>query len=408
MIAPFGLRTKGTVGARVLPLAQAMAALGHRVRVVVPPWDDPATSSDLALKRPRTEWREGVELVFVPVRPGPQPVTIPARLVSETLDFRPAVIHVFKPKAFSGLAALLLAGRKKPFLLDTDDWEGTGGYNELSSYSFLQKRLFNWQERDLARRARAVTVASRTLQTQTWSFGVPPDRVLYLPNGISAHKYAGWQDPSLQEQTRKWRQRLGLVPQDLVLLAYTRFAEFKAERLLYITQSIIKRLPQEQAQRVKLLVVGAGFFGEERQFQEAAAQIGLAEHLVMTGTLKLSELPAVLRCGDIALYPFDDNLINRARSSAKFLDLLMAERPVVTEAVGELSQYLQDGQGGFLVPPGDLNAFVEAVEKLVEMTAEERTAFGRRGPARLEARFRWETLVEPLEELYFKATIQQQ
>ena len=40
-VAPFGLRRKGTTRARVIPLAAALAARGHRVRVVVPAWDSP-------------------------------------------------------------------------------------------------------------------------------------------------------------------------------------------------------------------------------------------------------------------------------------------------------------------------------------------------------------------------------
>src|SRR5690349_9211898 len=42
LIAPFGLQPKGTVSARMLPLAQALAGRGHMVRVVIPPWDDPS------------------------------------------------------------------------------------------------------------------------------------------------------------------------------------------------------------------------------------------------------------------------------------------------------------------------------------------------------------------------------
>src|SRR5207244_11260871 len=41
-LAPFGLQPKGTVSARMLPLAHALAGRGHMVRVVIPPWDDPS------------------------------------------------------------------------------------------------------------------------------------------------------------------------------------------------------------------------------------------------------------------------------------------------------------------------------------------------------------------------------
>lgn len=403
-IAPFGLKTKGTVGARMLPIAEVLAARGHSVRVIIPPWDDPVTSADLTLRKPRREVQNGVEVVLVPVRPGPQPLLIPARLVQEALPFQPDVIHVFKPKAFSGLAALLLSVGKKPFMLDTDDWEGPGGYNEVNPYSPLQKRLFSWQERDLPRRATAMTVASRTLQTQAWGFSLAPTRVLYLPNGISAYKYAGWNGLAVEQAAKEWRHKLGLTAK-LVLLAYTRFVEFKPERLLQIVQLVLAKLPPEVAERTRLLVVGGGFFGEHEELPTLAASYGLAHKLVITGSVALSDLPAILRCGDIALYPFDDNLINRARSSAKFLDLLMAERPIVTEAVGELREYLRDGHGGYSVHPGDTATFVERLVQLALLDSQSRAEFGQLGAEHLKEHYTWEKLVEPLESLYLQSKL---
>ena len=84
------------------------------------------------------------------------------------------------------VAALLARALRPrlPLVVDSDDWEGWGGWNDLLPYPASAKRLFAWQERDLPRRADAVTVASRTLQTQVWGSGVPPEEVFYLPNGI--------------------------------------------------------------------------------------------------------------------------------------------------------------------------------------------------------------------------------
>ncbi|HEX2916431.1 MAG TPA: glycosyltransferase family 4 protein [Chloroflexia bacterium] len=402
MVAPFGLKTKGTVSARVLPIAEALAARGHKVRIIIPPWDDPAGSADLALKKPRLESHNGVELLYVPVKTKPQALTIPVRMVWEVLKYRPEIVHVFKPKAYSGLAALLLSLLRRPFVLDTDDWEGSGGYNDVSPYSRPQKWLFAWQERDLPRRAAGESVASRTLQTQAWGFGVAPERVLYLPNGIAPARYASWYRPEVAYAARLKRQELGVPEDGLVLLAYTRFVEFKPERLLELAEDSLAKMSPELAAKTRLLVVGGGFYGEEKGFRELAAQYSLDDRLILTGTVPPEELPALLACGDIALYPFDDNLINRARCSAKFLDLLMAGLPVVTEAVGELREYLQDSQGGYLVPLGDREAFSAAVARLTGLSAEERAALGAKGALRLQEKYRWELLVEGLEDFYLR------
>src|SRR5207248_6414163 len=60
-VAPFGLRRKGTTRARVIPLAAALAARGHRVRVVVPAWDSPEDWG-------RRDRLPGVDVLHLPIR----------------------------------------------------------------------------------------------------------------------------------------------------------------------------------------------------------------------------------------------------------------------------------------------------------------------------------------------------
>ena len=61
MLAPFAIHgPKGTARWRVMPLARALAARGHAVRVVVPPYDQPAAAGRC--------WIDGgVEVVNVPL-----------------------------------------------------------------------------------------------------------------------------------------------------------------------------------------------------------------------------------------------------------------------------------------------------------------------------------------------------
>jgi glycosyltransferase involved in cell wall biosynthesis len=394
-IAPFGLKTKGTVSARILPLANALAELGHQVRIIVPPWDDP---NPISSYRNSSEIINNIELVYTALTP-PMVANIPLRLVQSALAFRPDIIHVFKPKAYSGLAASLLHLRRVKFVLDTDDWEGTGGWNEINPYSPLQKRLFAWQEQNLPKQAQAVTVASRTLQNQVWGFGVKPEKVLYLPNGLAEAKYNDWHSPQVLEMAEGWRKKLNLEAKTVVL-AYTRFAEFKAERLIKIFAAILKNLPEALAAKTYLLVVGGGFFKEEETLVQLALPYGIAAKIITTGTVQWEAIPALLALGDVAVYPFDDNLINRSRSSIKFLELLAAKKAVVTEAVGELREYLREGEGGYLIKPGDTAAFAKATAQLLQLEPAARNRMGAVGAQRLWCEYNWKNLAPLLEDFY--------
>jgi hypothetical protein len=57
-----------------------------------------------------------------------------------------------------------------PVVVDSDDWEAPAA-GVRSTYPGLWRRWFDYQERWLLINARAVTVASRTLQTQAWGMG---------------------------------------------------------------------------------------------------------------------------------------------------------------------------------------------------------------------------------------------
>ncbi|HWQ15246.1 MAG TPA: glycosyltransferase, partial [Roseiflexaceae bacterium] len=211
MLAPFGIRPKGTLAARMLPLAQALVRRGHRVSIVAPPVQNPEDAG-------RREVLGGVTVTHtrLPRLPGMAGAPgLAAALLREALLARPQVLHLFKPKGYGGLAALLARVLRPglPLVVDTDDWEGRGGWNDLLPYPYPARLLFSWQERDLPRRAAAVTVASRTLETQVWGFGVPRERVFYLPNGVT-----------MADSGR--RQSSNLPSSIFTLLLYTRFWEF--------------------------------------------------------------------------------------------------------------------------------------------------------------------------------------
>ncbi|MBP6470916.1 MAG: glycosyltransferase, partial [Chloroflexi bacterium] len=177
MVGPFGFHPNKTMRSRALGLARPLAARGHQVQIVMPPWQTPAEADKC--------WQEdGVLVRNVSLAGGLPGIT--RRLLREVLDWQPDVVHCFKPKAYSGLAAWWLwqfHRRDVRLVVDSDDWEGWGGWNDLAPYSAAQKHFFAWQERWGMTHCHALTVASRALQTLAWGHGVPPDRVAYVPNG---------------------------------------------------------------------------------------------------------------------------------------------------------------------------------------------------------------------------------
>jgi glycosyltransferase involved in cell wall biosynthesis len=415
MVGPFGLRPRGTMSVRALPMAGALAARGHAVTVLLPPWQNPEDAGRC--------WEEGgvhVENVRLPPRiPGLFHLLVAFRLARRALALRPDVVHLFKPKAYSGLAHWLLARlprcRRPRLVVDTDDWEGPGGWNEIGGYTPGQRRFFAWQERWGLTHADAVTVASRALESLAWALGVPPERVCYVPNGI----------PSIQHRASSIEHPAPNLPHPIILL-YTRFFEFPVSRVVEVLCRVRERIPA-----ARLLVVGEGLFGEEEELLRLATKSGLTvtqaparntqhatrntQHATRNTFHIPHPAPDVIYCGwhpeilpacfaraDVAIYPFDDTLVNRAKCAVKLLQLLAAGVPAVAEAVGQNREMIRHGETGWLVDPGDVAAFAGAIVRLLE-DAPLRERLGQAAARDVRERFAWGRLVGTVERAYATA-----
>lgn len=375
MLAPFGIRPKGTLLARMLPLAQALARRGHALTIVAPPVQNPEDAGT------RVE-HAGVPVVHGPLPRLPRPAAVlelSAAMLRLARAERPDLLHLFKPKGYGGLASL--AAADLPLVVDADDWEGPGGWNELLPYPAPAKALFAWQERDLPRRAAAVTVASRTLESLVWAMGVAPERVFYLPNGPV---------PAAAPASVAPLARPADPP---ALLLYTRFWELELAELVAALAALHSARPA-----VRLIVVGRGERGEEGELLALAGRAGLATMVDYRGWVEPAAIPALMAQAQIALAPARDTLINRARCSAKLLELMGAGLAVVASDVGEARSFVQHEGSGLLVRPGDPAALAAAAIRLIDDgELRGRLAAGARAAA---ARFSWEALAPTAEGAY--------
>ncbi|GFO56566.1 glycosyl transferase [Geomonas sp. Red276] len=389
-LAPFGIRPKGTVLARMLPLAVELQTLGTEVVIIAPPYTNPEDSG-------KVEEVRGVRLVNVSLPKGGKLVStllLSLRMFRAALAEKPGLIHLFKPKGYGGIAAMLviavrnLGVRLPPVVVDTDDWEGKGGMNELHSYSKTEKAVFEFQERWLLPHSSAVTVASRELEKKSLEVGVAPGKLFYLPNCVEG---------GTRGNGAAARAKVGIPLDATVLLLYTRFFEFEQERLHKVLDGIHRELPD-----VRILVVGKGRHGEESQLAAAAATLGFAGVLHQAGWIEPAELPDYLAAGDVALYLFEDNLINRCKCPAKLTELLSASVAVVGDRVGQIAEYIRDGEGGLLCRPDNWQEMVAAAVALLKDPAR-RTALGKEGRRSMLESFNWHGYATSLHDFYLRS-----
>jgi len=374
MVGPFGFHPNKTMRSRALGLARPLSAQGHDVKIFMPPWHTP----DKADK----SWQEdGVDLRYVPLNGGTPGIT--RQLVHEILAWQPDVVHCFKPKAYSGLVAWWLwqfHRKELRLILDTDDWEGWGGWNDLAPYSPIQKRFFAWQEQWGMSHCHALTVASKALQTLAWGEGVAPDKVFYVPNG------AGFSVNSDQLTVNSERP---------TILLYSRLFEFDVGRLVKVLRGVKTAVPE-----LKILSVGTGLYADYAENLRAQwDEAGLLDCVDDVGWVKESELSALLTQADVGLYFMDDTLLNRTKCPVKLADMVMLGIPVVGEAVGQVPEYVINGQTGLLRVSEDVDGLIEDVVCLLK-DSEKRDYFGENAKQHYANKFSWSYQAKTLTQVY--------
>jgi glycosyltransferase involved in cell wall biosynthesis len=366
MLGTFSVWRLGTLQARALPLAQALTERGLRVALLTLPWDSPDEAGV----------RDSIGGVTI-INTRSARLALAPQLVREAVGWlrrtRPSAVHVFKPKGFGGLVARQLRG-ELPLIVDSDDWEGDGGWNDLAGYSLPQRQLFEWQERTLLTRADAVTAASTLLAQRARELRADRSStdVWRLPNGLGD----GWraQLAAGREETE---------PSTPSVLLYSRFAEFGADWLPRFTAA----LAAERTAPVTLRLVGDAP-------RLRANNVVSVEHL---GYVPRDALPSLLGSATLAVYPYEDALVTRAKQSVKLLELMAAGCPVVASDVGDVARTL--GAAGETLRGADPGVFARAVARLLQAPDELR-ALSERGPARVTRHFQFGELAATLIAVY--------
>ncbi|MBN1888400.1 MAG: glycosyltransferase family 4 protein [Thermoflexales bacterium] len=373
MIGPFAFKPKGTVSARAFYAARALTKRGHTVTILMPPYDNPPDSG-------RCWTQDGVRLENIKLSPPPlSPLSAAWRMARRALALKADVIHVFKPIAYSGLAAQMLSWQGVPWALDHDDWEGRGGWADINPYPTPWKHLFYWQESWAIRHARAVTVASRTLQTQVWGMGVDSSRVFYVPNGP---------DEALRKSQIASRKSqiataiyLGHIPH--------------GNDLDQAIEAVARLQPEIPHLRLVIAGIGDGL----PALQALVKQRKMDAVVSFPGWIDPPNVPEMLAGASVAVYPYRDTLVNRAKCSAKLIGYMAAGLPIIASRVGQNAEYIEHGASGWLVEPGDIDGLVAALRTLLAdpTRAQELGSAARK---RLWERFDWDVLVERFLEAY--------
>lgn len=362
-------------------LALALAERGHEVRVVCAPPYYPAwrVGDGYSAWRYRTEMPAPRLTVlrcplWVPRRPGGvarlwhlasfSASCLPVLLLCAA--WRPSVVMVVAPAIFSAPGAwltALLAGARA--WLHVQDFELDASFAlGLLSGSRLQ-RIVAAVEAWMLRRFHRVSTVSERMRLRLVAKGVRPERSVLLLNAVDTSAIAPLTGPS------PYRAEIGLGP-DQVLCLFS--GTLNRKQGLHLIVAAAERLRGDA--RIVFLVCGEGV---QRAELESVART--ATNLRLLPLQPVGRLGDLLAAADIHLLPQSAGAADLVMPS-KLGGMLASGRPVVaTAAIGTEVESAVEGRG-IVVPPEDLERFVDAIRTLAD-DAPRRQALGR--AARLHA-----------------------
>jgi len=157
---------------------------------------------------------------------------------------------------------------------------------------------------------------------------------------------------------------------------------------------LLDRLPEADAQRCRLLIVGGG--PQRDELQELARDLRVDEQTTFAGRVPHEEVPEYLNQLDVYV------ALSRLESESFGVAVLEASScgvPVVVSDVGGLPEVVRDGETGIVVESESPNSAAEAIHHLVTHR-DQRKRMGDQGRTHVTETYEWSDCVTRMIDLY--------
>jgi len=279
---------------------------------------------------------------------------------------RPDVIIATSPQLLVGLSGWWLAHYKRvPFVFEVRDlWPeslvavGVGNHN-------------SWLHRSLARVAGFLYRSSQHIVVVSPAFkdhlitqwGVPPDKVSTVENGVEANLFSPQSaDPGL-------RERLAIEGKFVVSYIGTLGMAHGLESVLEAASRL------RHASQIVFLLIGDG--AEKSRITSLARERQL-NNVRFLDQQPREQIPAHICASDACLVTLKKNEIFKTVIPTKMLEFMSCARPVIVGVDGQARKIIEDAQAGICVEPENPEQIASAIIQL-SSSIDLRELLGRNG-----------------------------
>jgi len=279
------------------------------------------------------------------------------------------IIYVFHPPLTVGLIAFVISKvRGIPFVYDVQDiWPESAvvaGFIKPGRLVWLLSRI----ERFVYARAEHIFVITEGAKTNLSNKGVPPQKISILPHWLKDNFFVA--DASALRS--RIRAHYGWENNFIVLFAGNIGLVQGLEIIIHASERL------NAADRVKFVIVGEGVAKEALQQTVSSRQ--LQTFVQFIDHQAVDKMPEIFVAADVLMVHLKKSALCDYVIPTKTIAYLSVGKPILAAIAGAAAELIEAAGAGITVPPGDPDAFVEAVRCLASLdpgTLEQMGANGR-------------------------------
>ncbi len=266
--------------------------------------------------------------------------TLPVRIARLLREHRVDVVHTRNWATIDGILAAWLAG--VPAVIHGEHGRDMTDLKGESQRRRWARRLLSWRVQ------RFITVSHDLRIWLVERVGISAEKVVTISNGVDCARF---HPPEDRPRTTDADENASVDP-PVVIGSVGRLDAVKAyDQLLHAFRRLRDRTPD-----VRLRIAGDG--PERAALQALRRELGLEPWVEFLG--EVSNVELVYRSFDIFVLPS----LGEGMSNT-ILEAMASELPVVATNVGGNGELIIPEESGILVPAGDLEALVSALERYV-------------------------------------------